>query len=103
MNSDELLAAEISQRIQQLESLGVENLKGEMQQLKRSLIENPAACLLLKDEDIGTLVASLRKITGVAIASAASSTKTKGEKKTAVKALSATELAKVLAEAGDDF
>lgn len=101
MTNDEILAEEISQRIQQLENMSVENLKGEMHSLKKALTENPAACLLLKDEDIGSLVASLRKITGQAIQTA-SQPKTR-EKKTAVKALSATELAKVLAEAGDDF
>lgn len=93
-------ASEISQRIAQLESLSTENLKGEMQQLKKAIMENPAACLLLKEEDIGQLVISLRKITGVAIQQAQTKTRKASEPK-AGKKLSAAELAAALED--EDF
>lgn len=72
------IAADISAKIELLNTLSGENLKGEMQALKRTLLANPAACLLLKDEDIGELVASLRRMTGIALSAASAS---KAEKK----------------------
>ncbi len=95
-DSNEQVVSEISLRIQQLESFSTEDLKPAMQELKKALLENPAACLLLKEEDIGLLVTHLRKITGVAIASASSKTKTPKEKKETTKKLSAEELAAAL-------
>lgn len=102
LTGPQLIAMEIASRIHALESLSIENLKGEMQQLKASLIENPAACLLLKEEDIGAMVASLRKITGQAIVSAASK-KSASVKKPAAgsKKLTAAELAAALDD--EDF
>lgn len=94
--SAEQTASEISQRISQLESLSDLDLKTEMRNLKQAIMENPAACLLLKEEDIGQLVASLRKITGQAISSAAKTTKTREKKET--KKFSAQELMDALDE-----
>jgi len=92
--SNEQIVSEISTRIHQLESLSTENLKGEMQDLKRILMENPAACMLMHDEDIGIMVSALRKITGQAIQASAKPTKVKKE----TKKLSATELQDALDE-----
>jgi hypothetical protein len=88
---DTQCASEISQRISQLESLSGDSLKGEMQELKKAIMENPSACLLLKEEDIGQLVTSLRKITGVAIATAAAKTRKAAEPK--AKKMTAAEIA----------
>ena len=71
-------AADIQAKIESLNSLSGENLKGEMQALKRSLLANPAACMLLQPEDIGEMVKNLRRMTGIALVSA---TKAKAEKK----------------------
>jgi len=79
----EQVAADISARIQALELMSGENLKGEMTALKKALLDNPAACLLLKDEDIGSLVSSLRRITGVALSAASAKKTTKAGKTTA--------------------
>ena len=84
--------SEISARISQLESLSKEDLKNEMQDLKKALMENTEACSLMKPEDIGLLVKHLVQITGIAIVSASTAKK---EKK-AVKKLSAEELADAL-------
>jgi hypothetical protein len=103
MDSAEQKAAEISQRIAQLEGILPENLKGEMVELKKALLENPAACLLLKDEDIGALVTHLRKLTNTAIISASTNkTSSTAKKEKALKPMSATDLAKALNEV-DDF
>ena len=75
MTENEVKASEISQRIHQLESLSIEDLKSEMASLKKAILENPQACMLLLDEDIGQMVISIRKITGLAIQTAASKKK----------------------------
>jgi hypothetical protein len=100
-DSAEQVASEISQRIAQLEGTLPENLKNEMVELKKALLENPAACLLLKDEDIGALVTHLRKLTNTAIISAATSKTATPKKEKATKAMSAEELQKALAS--DDW
>ena len=87
-DSAEQTYSEISTRIHQLESLATEDLKGEMQQLKKALMENTEACLLMKPEDIGELVKHLVKITGIAITQAPTVKKTR----TAAKKLTAQEL-----------
>lgn len=96
--SNEQLASEISQRISQLETLIGEDLKNEMDALKKAILENPSASALLKDEDVGMLVSSLRRIVGIAIASqAAKEKKPKAEKDPVVKKkLSQAELADAL-------
>jgi len=79
MTETSQIAADIQAKIQQLEDLSGENLKGEMASLKKALLANPAACMLLKDEDIGLMVASLRRMTGIALSAST-------VKKTAAKA-----------------
>lgn len=95
--SDEQTASELSLRIKQLANFDGESLKEEMGALKKALLENPSACSLLHDEDIGLAVASLRRMVGAAVAAAA----TPAAKKPKQKKLSAAELAKVLAEIPD--
>lgn len=90
--STEQIAAEISAKIELLNSISGENLKGEMQALKRTLLANPAACLLLKDEDVGSLVASLRRVTGVALSAASAAKTSKRAPATKAKKLTQEEL-----------
>lgn len=69
---DEVQAfADIQQRISELESYSGEALESQMASLKKALKENPSACSLMLPEDIGLLVAALRRITGQAAVSAA--------------------------------
>lgn len=93
-------AEEISLRITNLLNIGEENLKDEMRELKQALMENPAACSFLKEEDIGLLVSTLRKITHVDITEA-SSPKKKTTTKPKQKQLTAEELAAALDD--EDF
>jgi len=79
--SNEQIASEISLRIKQLESFSPDDLKTEMGSIKKALMENAQACQLLKPEDIGLLVESITKITGKAIASAATTKKESTKKK----------------------
>lgn len=100
-DSNEQVASEISLRIKSLEELSGDSLKEEMQELKKALLENPQACLLLLPEDIGLMVSYLRKLTGTALASA-SSTKTKSSStKIGTKKMTAAELAAALDD--EDF
>jgi hypothetical protein len=85
------MASEIQQKIAMLTEFSGENLKGEMQSLKKALNENPAACSLLLDEDIGMAVAALRRMVGIAV-TAANAPKEKKEKKGSTR-LTAAELA----------
>ena len=78
------VASEISARISQLHELMGEDLRSEMANLKTTLMANPAACLLIKDEDVGCLVASLRRVLNIAVASAATA-KTKPKAPAAAK------------------
>lgn len=71
MDSPQQICSEIQTRIQGLFPLQADNLAGEMNALKRVLLENPTACNLLMDEDMGALCSNLRRITGLALASAA--------------------------------
>ncbi len=94
-------ASDLSIRIQNLQTQineGMEgsDIKAEMDDLKRSLMENPAACLLLKDEDIGTLVQAYRKIVGIAIAEASSTKPRKAPAAKKTKQMTAEELAAAL-------
>lgn len=100
LNEEPKIAAEeISLRIQALLNIGEEDLKDEMRELKQALMENPAACSFLKEEDIGLLVASLRRITHVAITEA--SVPKPRAKKEKQKQLTAAELAAALDD--EDF
>ena len=92
-------AEEISARIAQLLSFNEVDLKDEMRELKSAIMENPAACAFLKEEDIGLLVSSLRKITHVDITEA-STPKPRAKKPKTVQ-LTAEELAKALDD--EDF
>ena len=101
MDSPEQAYSEISQRIKQLESLSGDDLKNEMINLKKALLENPQACMLLLPDEIGAMVSHLRKITGIAIATASAKTKkAPGEKKSSKK-MTAQELADALND--EDF
>lgn len=66
----EQAASDIQARIELLNSMSGENLKDEMAVLKRTLLSNPSACMLLRDEDIGMLVSSLMRMTGQALSAA---------------------------------
>lgn len=57
-------------RIRHLVDLPDENIKEEMDSLRAILLENPAACELMLPEDIGCMVAAVRRISSVAIAQA---------------------------------
>jgi len=95
------VASEISIKIKNLCNFDGESLKGEMTSLKKALLENPAACSLLHPEDIGEAIANLRRMVGIALASATAPK----ERKIATgkpKALSKVELAKAMAEVSDD-
>ena len=72
-----------------------------MMNLKKALLENPQACMLLLPDEIGAMVSSLRKITGIAIATASAKTKKAGEKKASSKKMTAAELAAALED--EDF
>lgn len=65
------LASDLQKRIADLDSLSGVDLKNEMANLKQSLMQNPSACMLLMEEDIGKLVSSLRRMLGNAVVSAA--------------------------------
>lgn len=69
-DSIEQAASEIKLKISLLCNFDGDSLKSEMASLKTALLENPAACSLLHDEDIGLAVASLRRMVGVAVAAA---------------------------------
>ncbi len=62
MNENEQLALEIQGRIKQLEELSGAEIKTEMDDLKVVLLKNPAACQLLLPEDIGMMVACIKKL-----------------------------------------
>ncbi len=55
------LASEVQTRIAALEGLFEDSLVGEMEALKTVLKANPSAAALMRDEDIGLLVAALRR------------------------------------------
>lgn len=101
MESPEQIAAELSERIQKLESLFDVELSNEMDALKKAIMENTSASALLKDEDVGMLVSSLRRILGIAIASA-SAEKVKKPKAEKAKKLTAEELAAAVNSMSDD-
>ena len=91
------VASEIKQKIALLADFDGEDLKTEMQELKKALLLNPAACSLLHDEDIGLAVAALRRAVGIAVASA-NAPKSKPKSKQ----LTIKELQEKFAEISDD-
>jgi hypothetical protein len=62
--SEDVRAAyrDIKGRINALAALSVEQSELAMSELKKALLQNPSACLLLYDEDLGTLASTLRKL-----------------------------------------
>ena len=101
MDSPEQVYSEISQRIKTLEAMSGDDLKNEMMNLKKALLENPQACMLLLPDEIGSMVSALRKVTGIAIATASAKTNKKKEPKAAGKKMTAQELADALND--EDF
>lgn len=102
LQTEQEVASEISQRISLLNALSEADLANEMRELKIALKENPSACALMMDEDIGLLVEALRKLTHKAITAASTtSRKTGTAAKPAAKKLSAAELAAALDD--EDF
>jgi hypothetical protein len=99
MSSPEEKASEISTRIKMLCDMSDADLKTEMQSLKAAIMQNPAATSLLLPEDIGQMVAALRRITGFAIQQA--TTKPKKAAKPRNTPMSAEQLAAALDD--DDF
>ena len=95
-------ASEISLKIKSLCNFDGEDLKGEMASLKKALLENPAACSLLHPEDIGEAVANLRRMVGIAVASAVAKPKKEKAAGNGMKKLTAAELKKAMAEVSDD-
>lgn len=74
--------ADLLPRIQALEALGGEELSKEMGLLKGALMHNPEACSLMLPQDMGMLVAALRRAAGEHLATAAAKPK-KGAPKAA--------------------
>lgn len=62
---------DIKRRVAKLKNLMGDDLPPAMSQLKKALKENPAACELMLDEDLGMMVVALRRMTGEQIAAAA--------------------------------
>lgn len=61
------LTHEIQARIKQLSDLSGTDLKEEMDDLRVTLLKNPAACSLLIPEDLGMAVASIKRMVTVAV------------------------------------
>lgn len=100
MDNPEQVASELSIKIKELVTHEGDSLKMEMASLKKAIMENPAACSLLQDEDIGAAVAALRRMVGIAVAVANAPKEKKTSK--ATKKLTPAELAAALKEVGDD-
>jgi len=75
-------------KIAELADLSGEDLTNAMKELKAALMQNPSAVELMLPEDIGAMVASLRKITGQELVAAT----TKKGKKEKAKVLSKEEM-----------
>lgn len=72
---DKQAYSDISIRIKDLSDLTGEDLTNEMSVLKKALLDNPAAVILMLPEEIGAMVTALQKITGKALATAAAAKK----------------------------
>jgi len=70
-------AQDIIGKIRELEEMAEEDLAPAMSQLKKALHENPDAVALMLPEDMGLMVAAIRKITGQTVVEA-SKPKAKG-------------------------
>lgn len=91
--------AEIQARILNLDSLFESSLQMEMDALKETLLKNPNAAGLLKDEDIGLLVKNLNRLVATDIQEANDS-KRKPKEKKATTRLTKEEIDAALAEEG---
>jgi hypothetical protein len=78
--SAEQALADMLPRIQELKELSGEALEGAMKDLKGALLANPAAAAIMLPEDIGEMVAALRRMTGQTVAEA-SKAKATGERR----------------------
>ena len=63
--------ADIKERIDLLSAMSDTDLPNAMSNLKKALMQNPAAVSLMEDMDIGKMVVALRRVTGEALAEAA--------------------------------
>ena len=93
------LASEVQTRIAALEGLFEDSLVGEMEALKVTLKANPSAAALMRDEDIGLLVAALRRTVQADIEEATSEKKS-GRKPKQKTSFTKEELDAALAEEG---
>lgn len=91
--------ADILLKIRSLNEMSDLDLKGAMDSLKLSLLENPAAVEIMLPEDIGEMVKALMKITGQQITEAVSKKKAgrKG-KEPSLKNLSEDDISKAFEE-----
>lgn len=76
---------DIVRKARKLRTLMGDALENGMKDLKKALKENPAACELMLDEDLGRMVVALRRMKGEQLAEATSGKKTTGGKKNTAK------------------
>lgn len=74
---------DITRKARRLRTLMGDALENGMKDLKKALKENPAACELMLDEDLGRMVVALRRMKGEQLAEATSGKKATGKKNTA--------------------
>lgn len=74
---------DIVRKARKLRTLMGDALENGMKDLKKALKENPAACELMLDEDLGRMVVALRRMKGEQLAEATSGKKATGKKNTA--------------------
>lgn len=85
--------SEIAAKIDALEDMAPGNdLKSAMADLKKSLMQNPSACELMLDQDIGKMVIALRRLVGEEMVVAKESKSTKKPKASSLSKLSAEEV-----------
>lgn len=76
---------DIVRKARRLRTLMGDALENGMKDLKKALKENPAACELMLDEDLGRMVVALRRMKGEQLAEATSGKKATGGKKNTAK------------------
>lgn len=74
---------DIVRKARKLRTLMGDALENGMKDLKKALKENPAACELMLDEDLGRMVVALRRMKGEQLAEATSGKRATGKKNTA--------------------
>lgn len=93
---------DIKGRVEELSDTDDDDLADAMSQLKKSLLDNPSACLLMLDEDIGKMTIALRRLTQEALVAATKEKAPKGvgkkTKSTSQVALTEEQMQKVLDE-----